>query len=70
VVRIADYKTDRAPPEAIEAIPAGYLRQLAAYRSILMQIYPEKRVECLLIWTESARAMEVPAGLLDSHAPA
>jgi ATP-dependent helicase/nuclease subunit A len=69
-VWIADYKTDRAPPAGVEAIPAGYLRQLAAYRAILAQIYPNRQVNCLLIWTETAAAMPVPSGLLDGHAPA
>jgi ATP-dependent helicase/nuclease subunit A len=69
-VWIADYKTDRVPPTAVAAIPAGYLRQLAAYRAILAKIYPNRPVHCLLIWTETAAAMPVPPGLLDSHAPA
>lgn len=69
-VMIADYKTDRAPPDAPAAIPPGYLRQLAAYRAILAQIYPRHGVECLLIWTQSARAMKVPDEMLDAHAPA
>jgi ATP-dependent helicase/nuclease subunit A len=69
-VMIADYKTDRAPPDALEAIPPGYLRQLAAYRAILTQIYPRHAVACLLIWTQSAVAMKVPDEMLDAHAPA
>ena len=69
-VMIADYKTDRAPPDAPAAIPPGYLRQLAAYRAILAQIYPRHAVECLLIWTQSAVAMKVPDEMLDAHAPA
>jgi ATP-dependent helicase/nuclease subunit A len=69
-VWIADYKTDRVPPAGVEAIPAGYLRQLAAYRAILAQIYPNRPVHCLLVWTETAAAMPVPPNLLDSHAPA
>ena len=69
-VMIADYKTDRAPPDAPALIPPGYLRQLAAYRAILALIYPERAVECLLIWTQTAAVMPVPGGMLDAHAPA
>ncbi|GLR65532.1 double-strand break repair helicase AddA [Acidocella aquatica] len=69
-VIIADYKTDRAPPDTAELIPPGYLRQLAAYRAILAQIYPRHAVVCLLIWTQSAVAMQVPDAMLDAHAPA
>jgi ATP-dependent helicase/nuclease subunit A len=69
-VILADYKTDRTPPAGVEDVPVGYLRQLAAYRAILMQIYPQHAVDCLLIWTEAARAMPIPAALLQAQAPA
>jgi ATP-dependent helicase/nuclease subunit A len=69
-VWIADYKTDRAPPETAEGTPARYLRQLAAYKAILSQIYPGRDIHCLLIWTSHARAMTVPPALLSRHAPA
>jgi ATP-dependent helicase/nuclease subunit A len=69
-VILADYKTDRTPPERAEDIPAGYLRQLAAYKAILAQIYPGREINCLLVWTENALVMPVPLALLNSHVPA
>jgi ATP-dependent helicase/nuclease subunit A len=69
-VTLADYKTDRAPPAQIEDIPVGYLRQMAAYQAILAQIFPAHRIDCLLIWTETATAMAIPAALLLAQAPA
>jgi ATP-dependent helicase/nuclease subunit A len=69
-VTLADYKTDRAPPAQIEDIPVGYLRQMAAYQAILAQIFPAHRINCLLIWTETATAMAIPAALLLAQAPA
>ena len=69
-ILIADYKTDRAPPATPEAIPAPYLRQLAAYRAILSQIHPTLPITCLLIWTATAAPMVVPPSLLTRHAPA
>jgi ATP-dependent helicase/nuclease subunit A len=66
----ADYKTDRQPPESPDAIPPPYLRQLAAYRALLAQIYPAHHIQCILIWTETARPMLVPESLLLGHAPA
>jgi ATP-dependent helicase/nuclease subunit A len=68
-ILVADYKTDRMPPTAPETIPAAYLRQLAAYQAVLQQIYPAHRVECILIWTETATPMPVPQVLLASYAP-
>jgi ATP-dependent helicase/nuclease subunit A len=69
-VIIADYKTNRHPPETPEAIPENYLRQLAAYEAILSQIYPDKQINCVLIWTANAHVMPVPHALLTRHAPA
>jgi ATP-dependent helicase/nuclease subunit A len=69
-ILIADYKTDRTPPATPEAIPAPYLRQLAAYRAILSQIHPTLPITCLLIWTATATPMTVPPALLTRHAPA
>jgi ATP-dependent helicase/nuclease subunit A len=68
-ILIADYKTDRAPPESPADIPEPYLRQLAAYRAILQDIFPDRAVDCTLIWTESATPMPIPADLLARHAP-
>jgi len=67
---IADYKTDRAVPAAPALIPPAYVRQMAAYRAILAQIYPGANISCVLIWTETATPMTVPAALLAAAAPA
>ncbi len=69
-ILIADYKTNRAPPLTPAEIPPAYLRQLAAYRAILAQIYPRRPITCLLIWTETAVVMKVPEAMLARHAPA
>jgi ATP-dependent helicase/nuclease subunit A len=69
-ILVADYKTDRNPPATPDAIPAAYLRQLAAYSAILQQIFPKLPVNCTLIWTETAAPMAIPETLLARHAPA
>lgn len=66
---IADYKTDRNPPADAQLIPEQYLFQLAAYKAVLQQIYPGRAVRCVLIWTETATAMTVPAALLGTLTP-
>jgi ATP-dependent helicase/nuclease subunit A len=68
-VLIADYKTNRVPPKAAESVPLLYLRQMAAYRAVLRQLYPGRPVDCLLIWTEGPLVMPLPEELLDRHAP-
>ena len=61
---IADFKTGLPPdsaPDASPEIPAAYLRQMALYGALAEQIYPDKTIECLLIWTQSLQIMNVPA---------
>jgi len=68
-VLVADYKTNRDQPARPEDTPVLYLRQLAAYRAVLRAVFPDRRVECALVWTRSARAVMLPPDLLDRHAP-
>lgn len=68
-VLVADYKTHRDPPAEVADTPVLYLRQMAAYRAVLSAIFPGRRVECALVWTQAARVAALPPGLLDRHAP-
>ncbi len=68
-VVIADYKTARSPPAALDDVPLLYLRQMAAYRAVLRAIHPHRPVLCALVWTSGARVMPLPESLLDRHAP-
>jgi ATP-dependent helicase/nuclease subunit A len=67
---LADYKSDRAPPATHSGIPEKYVTQLAAYRSILRQIYPDRQIRAVLIWTETAAVMDVPEDWLEAASPA
>ncbi|WP_434711725.1 double-strand break repair helicase AddA [Rhizobium sp. YTUHZ045] len=53
-VVILDYKTNRVPPSTEEAIPFAHKAQLAIYREILAPLYPGKRIDCMLVYTENA----------------
>ena len=64
-VLIVDYKSNRPPPASPDAVPAIYLRQMAAYRAALRRIYPDRAVEALLIWTDGPRLMPLAPALLD-----
>ena len=68
-VMIVDYKTNRTPPSNEADVPTIYLRQMAAYRALLTQIYPEKSVTCALLWTHGAGLMPLPGELLDAYTP-
>jgi ATP-dependent helicase/nuclease subunit A len=68
-VLIADYKTNRAPPRAVADTPVLYLRQMAAYRAVLREVFPGRAVSCALVWTAGTWVMPLPDSLLDRHAP-
>ncbi|MCZ4281379.1 double-strand break repair helicase AddA [Kiloniella laminariae] len=68
-VIIIDYKTNRPPPLSVEKVHRAYLRQMAAYRMILQQIYPDHEIEVHLLWTDDARLMLLPDSILAQHAP-
>ncbi|MDG1708135.1 MAG: PD-(D/E)XK nuclease family protein, partial [Emcibacteraceae bacterium] len=64
-VLIVDYKTNRPPPMNVEKIPLIYQRQMAAYRAVLKEIYPDKQLRSFLLWTDIASLMEIPDELLN-----
>jgi ATP-dependent helicase/nuclease subunit A len=64
-ILIADFKTNRNPPRRIEEVQNSYVKQLAAYRALLMNLYPDRPVRAALIWTEVPDLMELSADLLD-----
>ena len=64
-VLIADYKTNRPAPERIEKVPAAYIRQLALYRAVLRELYPDRPVRAALVWTDVPDLMEISAALMD-----
>jgi ATP-dependent helicase/nuclease subunit A len=65
-VLLADYKTNRPAPQSIEEVPPAYLEQLALYRAVLEQLYPDKTIRAALVWTDVPDLMEMPAAMLDA----
>jgi len=68
-VWLVDFKTHRAAPPDVSQTPVRYLRQLAAYRGVLRGIYPDRPVQCALVWTETASVVTIPDHLLDRAGP-
>jgi ATP-dependent helicase/nuclease subunit A len=68
-VLIVDYKTGRQPPRREADVPAPYLRQMAAYRALLVEIYPNRRIDCFLLWTDGPHLMQLSPARLAEHAP-
>jgi ATP-dependent helicase/nuclease subunit A len=68
-VLIVDYKSLRPPPAAENEVAPVYLRQLAAYRAALTQIYPDREIRCALLWTEGPRLMPISPEILAGYLP-
>lgn len=59
-VWIVDFKTNRPPPTTVNAIDPVYIAQMAAYAQVMAQIYPDKPIRAVLLWTDAPRLMEIP----------
>ena len=68
-VLIVDFKTHRAAPRDEADVPVMYLKQMALYRAVAQEIFPERQVSCLLLWTEAARLMHLSDAILERHTP-
>ncbi len=56
---IADYKTHRTPPKNNEDIPPIYIKQMLSYKKLISDIYPNRKIRCILIWTNSTKISEL-----------
>jgi ATP-dependent helicase/nuclease subunit A len=76
-VLIADYKTNRiaredgrerpyGSPRLSADVPEAYVAQLAVYRGVLAQLYPDKTIRAALIWTYVPDLMELSGEALDA----
>lgn len=65
-VVVLDYKTNRVPPATLGAIPFAHKAQLAIYREILAPLYPGKRIDCVLVYSEDATIHTLPDDVLRS----
>jgi ATP-dependent helicase/nuclease subunit A len=59
-ILIVDYKTDRPAPATIAGVGEAYVAQMAAYRAVLSQRWPNRPIRCLLVWTDGPLLMEIP----------
>ncbi|MBW3617188.1 MAG: double-strand break repair helicase AddA [Proteobacteria bacterium] len=66
-VLVVDYKTNRTAPASIEAADPAYLDQMAVYTAVLREVFPGRRVEAALLWTDGPRLMPVPEPLVEQR---
>ncbi|WP_411286708.1 double-strand break repair helicase AddA [Phenylobacterium sp.] len=63
-VLVADFKTNRPSPASIEDADPAYLRQMAVYAAVLGEVFPDRRVEAALVWTDGPKLMPIPENLV------
>ena len=68
-ILVVDFKTNRPPPTDPGNVANIYLRQMAAYRLALQNIYPGRVIRCALLWTVGPRLMPLTAEQLVSNEP-
>jgi ATP-dependent helicase/nuclease subunit A len=66
---VVDYKSGGHVPATPQDVPVAYLRQMAAYRWALQQIWPLP-VQAALLWTDAPHLMPLPDDVLSVHLPA
>jgi ATP-dependent helicase/nuclease subunit A len=65
-VYIIDYKSNRPPPKRQEDVADIYWGQMAAYKDMVKQIYPDKKIICALLWTDGPNLMVLDEARLDA----
>lgn len=58
-VLIIDYKTDRPAPPDASKVGEAYIVQMAAYRTVMQSLYPDRAVRCALLYTDGPLLIEL-----------
>jgi len=64
-VLVVDFKTNRPAPLRVEDADRSYVVQMAVYVAVLRALYPGRRVEAALVWTDGPKLMPIPEFLID-----
>jgi ATP-dependent helicase/nuclease subunit A len=64
-VLVVDFKSNRPPPRTVAEVSPAYLRQMALYRAALQGIFPDKSIDCALLWSDGPSLMPLPGERLD-----
>jgi len=66
-VLVIDFKTARRPPSGLGEVPRTTLKQMAAYAAALGAIYPGRRIEAAVLYTQTPLLVPIPAEVLAEH---
>lgn len=65
-ILIVDYKSNREVPDNEADIEKVYWGQMAAYRALVRRLYPDKTIDCAILWTAQPQFMELSSQKLDN----
>ncbi len=68
-VTVIDFKTGRRIPRSAGAIPEQHVRQMAAYVGVLEAIFPGRRIEGVLLYSEGPVVHRLEPEWLAAHKP-
>ncbi len=68
-VLVADFKTARRPPHTLADVPESTIRQMGAYAAALEVIFPGKRIEAAVIYTQTPQLIAIPGNILSANKP-
>ncbi|MBV9511122.1 MAG: PD-(D/E)XK nuclease family protein, partial [Caulobacteraceae bacterium] len=63
-VLVVDFKTNRPAPDRIEDADQAYRVQMAVYAAVLAEVFPGRRIEAALVWTDGPKLMAVPENIV------
>jgi ATP-dependent helicase/nuclease subunit A len=64
MVQAIDFKTNANVPNSPDETPEGLLRQMGAYLEGLEAIYPDRKIEVAILWTETCELMVLPHAIV------
>jgi ATP-dependent helicase/nuclease subunit A len=68
-ILVADFKTGRRAPDALEDVPVPHLRQMSAYVEALKVIFPGRPIAAKLLYTAAPVLFDLPEDLLRRYRP-
>jgi ATP-dependent helicase/nuclease subunit A len=68
-VLVCDFKTARRPPSSLEEMPDSTIKQMGAYAAALEVIFPGKRVEAVVLYTQTPQLIAIPGDILAANKP-
>jgi len=63
-IEITDFKSKALVPDEAAQIPEGIINQMALYREAARMLYPQHKIDCAILWTETGTLMTIPDGIL------